>query len=161
MNFEVQSKEKENMVVLTAESKHQLTMNKKSIGYTARSVLLRAIVEKRVIVGIPSAIQSLSKTPEDSLFCFLAQSKNPDSATHMNEILLEAFCYENDIYIVKVDSDEKLSRILGSKSLQTCALVQKSYLPGHKEHFTPDEDTLVNHCEEFWDIPKKIMELPV
>lgn len=148
------------MVVLTAESKHMLTMSK-TIGYTARLVLLRAIVEKRVIIGIPSAIQILSKTPEDSLFCFLAQSKNPDSATHMNEILLEAFCYENDIYIVKVDSDEKLSRILGSKSLQTCVLIQKSYLADHKEQLTPDEDTLVNHCEEYWDFPKKIIKLPV
>ncbi|XP_037044251.1 growth arrest and DNA damage-inducible protein GADD45 alpha-like [Bradysia coprophila] len=148
------------MVVLTAESKHQLTMSK-TIGYTARSVLLRAIVEKRVIVGIPSAIEILLKTPKDSLFCFLAQSKNPDSAIHMNEILLEAFCYENDIYVVKVDSDEKLSRILGAKSLQTCALIQKSYLPDNTEELTPAEDTLVNHCEEYWDFPNKIMELPV
>lgn len=148
------------MVVLTAESKHQLTMSK-SIGYTARSVLLRAIVEKRVIVGIPSAIEFLSKNAEGSLFCFLAQTKNPDSAIHMNEILLEAFCYENDIYVVKVDSDEKLSRILGSKSLQTCALIQKSYLPDRTEQPTPAEDTLVNHCEEYWDFPNKIMELPV
>lgn len=148
------------MVVLTAESKHQLTMSK-TIGYTAKSVLLRAIVEKRVVIGIPSAIQMLSKTPEDSLFCFLAQSKNPDSAIHMNKTLLEAFCYENDIYIIKVDSDEKLSRILGSKILQTCALVQKSYLPDHTEEFTTAEDTLVNHCEEYWDFPNKVMELPV
>ena len=148
------------MVVLTAESKHQLTMSK-TIAYTARSVLLRAIVEKRVIIGIPSAIQILSKTPENSLFCFLAQSKNPDSATHMNEILMEAFCYENDIYIVKVDSDEKLSRILGSNCLQTCALIQKSYLADHTEQLTAAEDTLVNHCEEYWDFPNKIMELPV
>lgn len=149
------------MVVLTAESKHQLTMSK-TIGYTARSVLLRAIIEKRVIVGIKSAINILTKTPDDSLFCFLAQSKNPDSATHMNEILLEAFCYENDIYIVKVDSDEKLSRILGATSLQTCALVQKSYQADQQtEQLTPAEDNLVNHCEQYWDFPNKVMDLPV
>lgn len=133
----------------------------KTIGKTARSALLRAKVEKRVIVGIPSAIEMLLKTPEHSLFCFLAQSKEPDSAIHMNKTLLEAFCYENDIYIVKVDSDEKLSRILGEKCLQSCALIQRSYGPDGGEELTPAEDSLVNHCEEYWDFPNKIMELPV
>lgn len=134
----------------------------KMIGQTARLALLHAIVEKRVIIGISSAINILSKTPEDSLFCFLAKPKVSDSATHMNETLLEAFCYEHDIYIVKVDNAEKLSRILGLRHLETCALIQKTWMPDRQtELLTDTENRLVDYCEQNWDFPNQIMELPV
>lgn len=78
------------------------TMKFKNMGKMVRSTLLRAKSQKRIIFGLSEAIKMLSKKPNESLFCFLAPVKNDDSATHMHEVLLQAFCLENDIYIIKV-----------------------------------------------------------
>lgn len=72
------------------------------VGVTAKRALLMANIEERVVVGLSDAIQALAKTPEEFLFCFMAPPKPGDSATHMHEVLLQAFCFEHDIYIIKV-----------------------------------------------------------
>lgn len=132
------------------------------IGRTVKSALLRAQSESRVIVGLSAAINVLSKSPEGSLFCLMAVPKDGDSATHMHEVLLEAFCYENDIYVIKVDDATKLSRILGQESIESCCLVQKTW-PGemNEEHLSKAENQLVDYCEAHWDAPQHpIVQLP-
>ncbi|XP_058831624.1 uncharacterized protein LOC131690110 [Topomyia yanbarensis] len=132
------------------------------IGVTAKHALLLANIEKRLIMGLSDAISSLAKTPEEYLFCFMAPSQPGDSATHMHEVLLQAFCFEHDIYIIKVDSTEKLSRLLGSSTLQSCALIQKNWSADHRtELLSKVEDQLVDYCEEHWDSPiKPTVRLP-
>lgn len=71
---------------------------------TIRSILRQAQAEKRLTVGLLPAIQRLSVTCGEALFCLMAPSRQQDSATHMQKVLLEAFCLENDIYLVKVSS---------------------------------------------------------
>ncbi|KFB36642.1 AGAP007651-PA-like protein [Anopheles sinensis] len=129
------------------------------IGITVRRTLVSANHEARAIVGLSESINALSKTPDDFLFCFLATSGTDGSApaNHMHQVLLEAFCFEHDIYIIKVDSAEKLSRMLGAHRVESCALVQK----GWKDIATAAEDRLVDYCEEHWDNPvKPIVKLP-
>ncbi|XP_041773601.1 uncharacterized protein LOC121594427 [Anopheles merus] len=129
------------------------------IGATVRRALVAASREDRAIVGLSESINALSKTPEDFLFCFLAASGNP--ANHMHQVLLEAFCFEHDIYIIKVDSAEKLSRMLGTPRVESCALLQKSWSEGRTETITDVEDQLVDYCEEHWEAPvKPIVKLP-
>uniref|UniRef100_A0A182X6G4 Ribosomal protein eL8/eL30/eS12/Gadd45 domain-containing protein n=1 Tax=Anopheles quadriannulatus TaxID=34691 RepID=A0A182X6G4_ANOQN len=123
------------------------------IGATVRRALVAASREDRAIVGLSESINALSKTPEDFLFCFLAASGNP--ANHMHQVLLEAFCFEHDIYIIKVDSAEKLSRMLGTPRVESCALLQKSWSEGRTETITDVEDQLVDYCEEHWEAPIK------
>lgn len=182
------------------------------VGVTAKRALLVANIEERVVVGLSDAIQALAKTPEEFLFCFMAPPKPGDSATHMHEVLLQAFCFEHDIYIIKVgfiilftiqqppppkllatfhlklicihlkqrhafinsptlslsslpkqiDSAEKLSRLLGSTTLQSCALVQKTMSADHQhEILSKVEDQLVDYCEEHWEDPvKPVVKLP-
>lgn len=132
------------------------------VGVTAKHALLMAAIEKRLIMGLSDAISNLAKTPEEFLFCFLAPPKPGDSATHMHEVLLQAFCFEHDIYIIKVDSAEKLSRLLGSSTLQSCVLMQKNWSADHqREILSKVEDQLVDYCEEHWDAPvKPIVKLP-
>lgn len=72
------------------------------VGKNLRLVLEKAQAESRVVVGLSAAIKHLSVAPEESLFCVLAPPKKGDSATHMHEVLLQAFCFENDIYIIQV-----------------------------------------------------------
>lgn len=139
------------------------TMDYNTIGRTVRSALMKAQTESRLIVGLGSAIKVLSKAPEGSLFCIMAEPKAGDSATHMHEVLLEAFCYENDIYVIKVDSADKLSRILNMNTLESCCLVQKTWTGDNEnDSFNKLESVLVDHCEDCWDMPQQpIIELPV
>lgn len=133
-----------------------------TIGRTVQTALLQAQSDSRLIIGMSAAIKVLSNTPEGSLICLMAQPEIGDSATHMQEVLLEAFCYENDIYVIKVDSAKKMSRILGKKSMVTCCLIQKTWTGDEiLEDLTKSENILVDHCEEFWDSPQQpIIKLP-
>lgn len=143
-------------------------------GETVRLVLLRAIVEKRIIVGLSSAIKQLAAAPEQTLFCVVAQPLDDDeesAADHMNRTLLEAFCYEHDIYVVKVDSVRRLNCILGARHQQetSCALVQKplsktgvQLAVGDDELLLTDTElALVDHCEDYWDHPNTVLPIPV
>ncbi|XP_017483889.1 PREDICTED: growth arrest and DNA damage-inducible protein GADD45 alpha [Rhagoletis zephyria] len=138
-------------------------MDYSKIGRTVKSALLKAQAESRVIVGLSAAIQVLSKSPEGSLFCLMAVPQDGDSATHMHEVLLEAFCYENDIYVIKVDCPTKLSRILGKTVVESCCLVQKTWTgEDDEEQLNKQESLMVDYCEAFWDAPQHpIVELPV
>ncbi|XP_049544744.1 uncharacterized protein LOC125956690 [Anopheles darlingi] len=128
-----------------------------AIGLTVRETLLCANRENRAVVGLSESIHALSRTPQKILFCFLASSTD-----HMHEVLLEAFCFEHDIYIIKLDNGEKLSRTLGSNQLESCVLIQKRWSEGsHCENLTPDENELIDYCEAQWEEPvKPIIKLP-
>lgn len=139
---------------------HQMDYSK--IGRTVRSALMKAQTESRVIVGLTAAIKVLSKAPEGSLFCLMAVPQAGDSATHMHEVLLEAFCYENDIYVIKVDCPIKLSRILGKTTVESCCLVQKTWTGEQgEEQLNKSESMLVDFCEAYWDATENpVVQLP-
>lgn len=119
-----------------------------------RSVLLRAELECRLIIGLPAAVKQLSVEPEDTLFCVVISSR--DSATHMQEVLLRAFCFENDIYTVQADSAEKLGRML-NVFCGSCVLVQKS----STATTSLAEEALIDFCEDYWDAPvQPVVPLP-
>lgn len=137
-------------------------MTVKSIGETVQNVLSLAKQTQRVTLGFSDAIKLLSKTPEEAQFCFLTEPKHGDSATHMNEVLLQAFCYEHGIYIIKVDDGRKLAHILGTMNTdETCVLILKHKVTidvdgdglrntsneyGEADH-TSEENLLINFCE--------------
>lgn len=101
----------------------------KPIGEIVRSVLSVAKNAHRVTLGFSDAIKLLSKAPDEAQFCFLAEPKRGDSATHMHEVLLQAFCYEHGIYIIKVDSGRKLAHVLNTlNDDETCVLIRKSQI---------------------------------
>lgn len=135
-----------------------------NIGKIIHCALDRAMYESRLVVGLAASAKELStKGNGDAMFCLLATPEAGDSATHMHTILLEAFCFENDIYIIKLDSGKKLSRILGTSALETCVLIQRPWNDGDpkNEQYTADEEAMVNHCEAFWDVPQQpIIALP-
>lgn len=74
------------------------------IGTVVRNVLTNAQFEDRTLYGLSAVVKQLKKTPEQALFCITAPSKNNDAANHMLSVLLEAYCYENDIYTIKVSN---------------------------------------------------------
>lgn len=133
-------------------------MARDTIGHKVRAAVWCAQVEKRLVVGLSEAVKRLSKSPNDSLFCIMAPAKAGDTANHIQEVLLEAYCYENDIYIIKVDSDEKLTRILGVRRSQSCVLIQKSQ--ANAADITAIEGELIDYCEEIWNQPDELVPLP-
>lgn len=156
-------KKETNMVIATENNRMSQTLGgmSRTLGKTVRCALNRAQFEKRIVVGLSAAVSNLSKAPDDYLLCVMAAPNAGDSGTHIQEVLLEAFCYENDIYIVKVDDADKLSRILGSSRKEACALVKKSWLNDHMEALSADEEVLVDHCEKYWDAAvQPIVRLP-
>lgn len=135
------------------------------IGWIVRKVLEESKTEERLVVGLSTAVKTLAVENEDTVFCILAQAKPGDSATHMQLILLEAYCYENGIYTIKVDDQEKLSSVVGASKTECCVLVQRFK---HKENASAKqpklklidlEERLIDHCEDNWDA-KPIIRLP-
>jgi growth arrest and DNA-damage-inducible protein len=136
-----------------------------NIGETIEGLLTAAQTENRIICGLDDVSRHFkeSDSSENSLFFFIAPSPVGDSLTHMTEIFLQAFCFENDIYIVKLDCAQKLTRILSSEKLVTCALTQSNTqnLATRRERYTDLENVLIDHCENFWDEPvQPIIRLP-
>jgi len=159
--------EKENsneMVVIAKTQTNDKMLTNNEIGTTVRSAIHLAMKEDRLVLGLLDTVKTLAKAPEDSLFCIMAQPEIGDSATHMHEVLLEAYCYENDIYIIKVDSSSKLCRMIGTSEMESCVLVQKSMATngnGDAEHYSEIEDLLIDHCEAHWDATvQPIIQLP-
>lgn len=148
-------------------------MANKPIGEIVQTVLSVAKHAQRITIGFSDAIKLLSSTPEEALFCFLAEPKRGDSATHMHEVLLQAFCYEHGIYIIKVDSGRKLAHAVATSngtfiSDVTCVLIRKrnddnidDATSAPVTSITTDEDILVNFCENSWnDNNYHIVKLP-
>ncbi|KAJ2945034.1 hypothetical protein O0L34_g1930 [Tuta absoluta] len=144
---------------------------KSPISQCIKTVLRRACVEKRLTIGLLPAIQYLSNNCDGALFCLTAEAPEGDSATHMQEVLLQAFCTENDIYVIKVDSEEKLRTILGCRSSTadfSCVLVHFPYTDPFTDSqeidlsiLTEAEKDLIDHCENNWGYaPVPVIKLP-
>ncbi|XP_026491894.1 growth arrest and DNA damage-inducible protein GADD45 alpha [Vanessa tameamea] len=143
---------------------------KSPISQCIRTVLRRACVEKRLTIGLLPAIQYLSKNTNGALFCLTAAAPPGDSATHMQEVLLQAFCDENDIYVIKVDSENKLKRLLGFCKTPmdfSCILVHYPYADPFSDSQEIDlsilseaEKDLIDHCDTNWGTQMPVIKLP-
>ncbi|XP_063373247.1 growth arrest and DNA damage-inducible protein GADD45 alpha [Cydia fagiglandana] len=142
---------------------------KSPMGQCIKTVLRRACVEKRLTVGLLPAIQYLSSNSTGALFCFTTEAPPGDSATHMQEVLLQAFCDENDIYVIKVDSEAKMRMILGFPALDySCVLVHSPYTDPFSDSqeidpsvLTDSEKHLIDHCERNWGCSQvPVIKLP-
>lgn len=145
-------------------SQFEEDMKKMTVGEVVERVLIEANESDRLISGLKNSITHLNETemPEDSLFFFMAPTR--DHASHMSTILLKAFCFENDIYIVQLDSAEKLSKLINCEG-STCALVQRSSASKasnkNQSQCSLAEEMLIDHCEDFWDeLVQPIIKLP-
>lgn len=141
------------------------------MGNFVKKVLVQANIEKRLVVGLSQIGRFLAEEQfEVPIICLMAPPKSGDYATHMHEVLLQAYCLENDIYIVQLDSAVKLNRIIDSPTHETCALVcanpsgdsdsEGSFLDQDYE-MTKFEKKLVDFCEEHWnDSERAMIRLP-
>lgn len=156
--------------MVQCDSKNRDAVADRPICEIVRTVLSMAKSAERITLGFSDAIKLLSKTPDEAQFCFLAEPAHGDSATHMHEVLLQAFCYEHGIYIIKVDSGRKLAHLLDTLNAnETCVLIRKSSDERCDSNdtttppliatdaqaeattiYSKEEEILVNFCEKSW-----------
>lgn len=134
---------------------------KTGMGGVVEKVLLQATLEKRLVVGITQIVQFLRLDQSNvPILCFLTPTMSKDTAAHMQEVLLQAYCLENDIYIVKLDNIKAINRILGSSRAESCALVcanpsgdydsEGSFLD-QDYRMTKYERKVIDFCEDHWE----------
>ncbi|XP_078317408.1 growth arrest and DNA damage-inducible protein GADD45 beta-like isoform X2 [Crassostrea virginica] len=88
-----------------------------------REVLVKAQKDDRTTFGIYECGKLLNTTPDDVTLCILPLEDNGDVTVHIHHTLMEAFCLENDIKLMKVDSLKKLEGIFpGNENSNTDAV---------------------------------------
>ncbi|XP_063904966.1 uncharacterized protein LOC135124035 [Zophobas morio] len=140
-------------------------INRSKLGNALQGVLTQAKAERRLVCGLLPAIARLEKASDDVLLCVLPLTRPGDAATHMQTVLLQAFCYENYIPVIQVDSSEKLAEYcgLGSKVDCPCAIIVKDVnVEGKPEPpLSPSEQELADFYEcTLEEFPRPIVELP-
>lgn len=140
-------------------------------GSIVKKVLIQANIEKRLVLGITQIVQFLNHNRNNlPILCFIDSTTTQDYATHMQEVLLQAYCLENDICIIKLVNLKNFSRILGSFGAESCALVcanpsgnsdsEGSFLDQDFQK-TKYESKIINFCEENWkDAENSTIHLP-
>ncbi|XP_003728347.2 growth arrest and DNA damage-inducible protein GADD45 alpha isoform X1 [Strongylocentrotus purpuratus] len=80
-------------------------------GYALRNVLVRAKMENRLTCGVYQAARKLEVEPERVMLCIHADLGIVDVAHQLHFALLEAFCSENQIRLLKVGDTTPLEKI--------------------------------------------------
>lgn len=140
-------------------------------GKLVKKALVQAKIENRLIVGLSQIGRFLAQDQVNTpIFCLMTPARSGDCATHMHEVLLKAYCLENDIYIIELDSAEKFNRVLDSPQFESCALIfanpagdsdcEGSFLDEDYK-MTKSERKLVDYCEDHWnDSQHSMVRLP-
>ncbi|CAG9760267.1 unnamed protein product [Ceutorhynchus assimilis] len=156
------------MCVARAAEKCKM-INRNQLGRALRTTLTKARVERRLVCGLFPAIALLEKAPEDVVFCVLPTTRPGDAATHIQAVLLQAFCYENCIPVIQVDSSEKLASFCGKAKDNchcNCAIITRDItLPIPKDDSMPmtdNEQFLTDFYEcTLEEFPRPVIELPI
>ncbi|RZC33464.1 uncharacterized protein BDFB_007828 [Asbolus verrucosus] len=160
------------MCILKLNSNKCKMINRSKLGSAVQGVLTQAKQERRLICGLLPAIAHLEKTSEDVLLCVLPLTRPGDAATHMQTVLLQAFCYENYIPVIQVDSSEKLAQYCGLAADRKdkpaecpCAIITKdldvAIEADQDPPLSPSEQELADFYEcTLEEFPRPIVELP-
>uniref|UniRef100_A0A8W8M0N0 Ribosomal protein eL8/eL30/eS12/Gadd45 domain-containing protein n=1 Tax=Magallana gigas TaxID=29159 RepID=A0A8W8M0N0_MAGGI len=86
------------------------------IGQALKDSLLQAVSEDRVVRGVMSCAKLLEVSPECVMVCILPASvPSHDVTFHIQQTLVEAFCVEHAIPILKIGDLEKLAVIFAGR----------------------------------------------
>ncbi|MFT7811815.1 growth arrest and DNA damage-inducible protein GADD45 gamma-like [Arapaima gigas] len=87
-------------------------------GRTLGEALLAARSEARLTVGVYESAKIMNDDPDSVCFCVLAADDEYecDIALQIHFTLIQAFCFDNDISVVRVSDLRRLARIVGHES---------------------------------------------
>ncbi|KAM7410589.1 hypothetical protein PAMA_001835 [Pampus argenteus] len=84
-----------------------------SVAKALEEVLSSALPRGCITVGVYEAAKSLNADPDNVVLCLLATDDEEDVALQIHFTLIQAFCCENDINILRVSNMRRLAEILG------------------------------------------------
>nr|XP_023658793.1 growth arrest and DNA damage-inducible protein GADD45 gamma-like [Paramormyrops kingsleyae] len=122
-----------------------------STGKTLRQALISAQSESRLTIGVYESAKIMNDDPDSVSFCILATDEEYecDIALQIHFTLIQAFCFDNDINIVRVNDMQRLADIIGDKSGDVedahCVLITN---PAEGSWEDPALEKLHLFCEE-------------
>ncbi|XP_045905747.1 growth arrest and DNA-damage-inducible, alpha, b isoform X1 [Micropterus dolomieu] len=84
-----------------------------SVAKALEEVLSSALPQGCITAGVYEAAKSLNADPDNVVLCLLATDDEEDVALQIHFTLIQAFCCENDINILRVSNMRRLAEILG------------------------------------------------
>ncbi|XP_018422804.1 PREDICTED: growth arrest and DNA damage-inducible protein GADD45 alpha [Nanorana parkeri] len=86
-----------------------------SVGTALEEVLDKAKLQRTITIGVYEAAKLLNVDPDNVVLCLLAtdETEDQDVALQIHFTLIQAFCCENDINILRVNNMSRLAEILG------------------------------------------------
>ncbi|XP_077980964.1 growth arrest and DNA damage-inducible protein GADD45 alpha-like [Glandiceps talaboti] len=135
------------------------------VGKALHDVLCRAKEESRLTCGIYECATLLGKDPEGVVLCLLADNSLGDVALHMHFTLIEAFCWENDIRLMKVAGYEKLVKLLANinnnePDLQEPVNPQNFCCITLQCHPTAEKDVALDEILEYYRVMSEVTPYP-
>ncbi|KAJ4925983.1 hypothetical protein JOQ06_008168 [Pogonophryne albipinna] len=120
-----------------------------SPGKSLKEALLCAQAEERLTVGVYESAKIMTDDPDSVSFCVLATDHEFDIALQIHFTLIQSFCFDNDISIVRVSDMQRLAEIVGDKAEQLedahCVLITN---PAEESWEDPALAKLHLFCEE-------------
>lgn len=95
-----------------------------------KEVLMKAVEQGRVTTGIFNCAKQLQMYPERVMFCVMPVNKDGDDSSDIQHVLLKAYCCEQHIRIIYVDSCDMLGSLVQNRKDKTadysCLLIGRS-----------------------------------
>ncbi|CAH2310989.1 growth arrest and DNA damage-inducible GADD45 alpha [Pelobates cultripes] len=87
-----------------------------TVGNALQEVLNKAKLQRTITIGVYEAAKLLNVDPDNVVLCLLAadETDDQDVALQIHFTLIQAFCCENDINILRVSNVSRLAEILGT-----------------------------------------------
>lgn len=144
--------------------------NKKEVnlGVVVGEVLFRAREDNRITSGVFDCASKLEHEPEMIMLCLLPRDMSDDISVSIQHKLIEAYCWENSINVIEVESSGKFSELVNGPNTDqktmkenpvtspsydcTCVLVE--FPPKGKENV---------HENQLLDLiwPQQVIQLPI
>ncbi|XP_048763547.1 growth arrest and DNA damage-inducible protein GADD45 alpha-like isoform X2 [Ostrea edulis] len=145
--------------LLASKMAHKDRCYMTKIGEAVKDVVSMAAIDRRLVLGAMPSAEFLGEEADNVALCLLLENKSDDVLISIQHKLVEAYCWENDIPLLKVDSEDKVRHILASKGEQnnnepddlSCILVKNADKMSSSESMLADffDYIMKNEIEPF------------
>ncbi|XP_034152993.1 growth arrest and DNA damage-inducible protein GADD45 gamma-like [Esox lucius] len=122
-----------------------------AIGKSMKEALKSAQYEGRLTIGVYESAKIMNDDPDSVSFCVLATDEEweCDIALQIHFTLIQSFCFDNNISIVRVSDMQRLTEVVGDKAGQLedahCCLIMN---PADSSWEDPALEKMHLFCEE-------------
>lgn len=100
--------------LLASKMAHEDRCYMNQVAEAVKDVVDMAATDKRLVLGAMPSAEFLGEEADSVALCLLLENKSDDVLISIQHKLVEAYCWENDIPLLKVDSEDKVRKILSS-----------------------------------------------